>query len=410
MRARLFIRIAGDDTATVQWLVVDSAGNASPPRQDLLQDVAAQAPGHEVVVLVPTTRILLTSAAVPSRNRQRIAEAIPYVLEEQLVSDVEDLHFALGQRGEDGRVNVAVVDQGDMAGWLDALQQANIRPDALVPDVLAVPLDEEAWTLVKERAVSLLRSGVQSGYAFDTENIAVLLPAAFKTAATALPARLHVVCGDDADDRLPELPIGVEAQTGDAPSSVLNLLARGYDSHSSINLLQGAYSRQEQIGKLWRPWRPAAAMLLVWLVLQAAMTVTEYVQLKQQEQTLRQQVEQTFRQAFPDARNVHISSVKPRMEQQLRQLRSGDSGAHTGFLGLLAEIGTHLASDDSLQLQRLSFNDGQLDLAIQISDLQRLDDLKRTLSANTDYSVNIQSASARATGVEARLQIRQKSS
>ena len=410
MRARLFIRIAGDDTATVQWLVVDSAGNASPPRQDLLQDVAAQAPGHEVVVLVPTTRILLTSAAVPSRNRQRIAEAIPYVLEEQLVSDVEDLHFALGQRGEDGRVNVAVVDQGDMAGWLDALQQANIRPDALVPDVLAVPLDEEAWTLVKERAVSLLRSGVQSGYAFDTENIAVLLPAAFKTAATALPARLHVVCGDDADDRLPELPIGVEAQTGDAPSSVLNLLARGYDSHSSINLLQGAYSRQEQIGKLWRPWRPAAAMLLVWLVLQAAMTVTEYVQLKQQEQALRQQVEQTFRQAFPDARNVHISSVKPRMEQQLRQLRSGDSGAHTGFLGLLAEIGTHLASDDSLQLQRLSFNDGQLDLAIQISDLQRLDDLKRTLSANTDYSVNIQSASARATGVEARLQIRQKSS
>lgn len=410
LRARLFIRLGhtDTDTATVQWLRIDAAGTLSGMATAPLSEVASQAAGCEVIVLVPGPQVLLSGAQVPSRNRQRIAEAIPFALEEQLIEDVDDLHFAIGQRDEDGVVHVAVIDRGRMDQWLAQLSEAGLRPDAVVPDILATPFSDGEWTLLIESDVSLLRTGLQSGYAFDTEILAAMLPAALSGGDNGQPPQRLRVISCTGDQPLEALGLAVPVEMEPTPASALGLFARSYDPRAAINLLQGPYSRREQLGKVWRPWRPAAALLLVWLVLQIGVTVGEYVHLNRQTKTLDQDIKQTFRSALPETKR--IVNAKVQMQRAIDALRGGGDTAQDSFMRLLADIGPDLVSDSGVELQRLNYTDGQLDLAIIIGDLQRLDALKQRLAKNTRYSVNIQSATARADGVEARLQIRSKAS
>lgn len=409
MRPRVFIRLRASQPDTVQWVHVDASGTPGTPAEGTLQDAAVAAAGNEVIVLVPGAEVVLCAASVPSRNRQRVAEALPFALEEQLIEDVDDLHFALGERDDDGRVHTAVVAQERMDAWLAALHEAGVRPDALVPDILAVPFDEGQWTLVDDGEITLLRTDLQSGYAFDAGNTATMLSAALEADGGQPPQRLRIFADDGNGGGEATVPaaLPVEVAFESRPASVLELLAGGYGA-GSIDLLQGGYSRREQLGKLWRPWRPAAALLLVWLCIQAGVSVAEFNQLKHRADALQADVEQTFRRTFPEVHN--IVNPKVQMQRKLEALRGGGQTSKTGFIGLLTDIGPQLVAEGSLQLNRLSYTDGRFDLAITIGDLQQLDALKQRLAKKTGFSVNIQSATSTSGGVEARLQVRVKAS
>ena len=46
-----------------------------------------------LVVLLPSTDILLSTAKIPSRRRQQVLQALPYSLEEQLIEAPEQLKY-----------------------------------------------------------------------------------------------------------------------------------------------------------------------------------------------------------------------------------------------------------------------------------------------------------------------------
>ncbi len=104
MSARLLIRLKPDQERLVTWLRAgDQAIENTDSRRDTLSGVAREAAGCRVTVLVPATSVLLTHVSLPVKNRQRLLQAIPFALEEQLASDIDMQHFVLGQQGHDGR-------------------------------------------------------------------------------------------------------------------------------------------------------------------------------------------------------------------------------------------------------------------------------------------------------------------
>ncbi|MEO6697418.1 MAG: type II secretion system protein GspL, partial [Gammaproteobacteria bacterium] len=156
-----------------------------------------------------------------------------------------------------------------------------------------------------------------------------------------------------------------------------------------------------------RPWKPAAALLGLWLIVYAGMTVSEVVSLSRQSPKLQTQIEQAYLQAFPDARNV--VNPKVQMQRRLDALR-GNRGSGGGLLELLAQAGGPLKDTPNLELRTITFKQGQLNLDLRVQDLQVLDQLKQRLAAPSKLEVEIQSASSRDNKVESRLQLRAKKS
>ncbi|HHM04730.1 MAG TPA: type II secretion system protein GspL [Gammaproteobacteria bacterium] len=393
MRPLFIIRL--DEAMQASWLDADSHLVRGE-----LREAAAPAAGRRVVVLVPGEQVLLTQVRLPTRKRQKAAAAVPYLLEDQVAGDVETLHFALGVQDQAGRCAVAVVDKGLMEQWLAALQEAGLRPAVLMPDVLALPRAEGEWTLVLEGGRALLRTGPGTGLAMESQHLDLMLEGALAEAEGEAPAALRLFAGPGG--RAPDLArAGLTVNVKPLPGALLNLAGETLDERDGINLLQGTYSVREQLGKAWRPWRPAAVLLLAVLALQATVTIVTYRSASAELDALRDEVKRIYLDAFPAARRV--VNVRAQTEQRLKALRGGGKGSL--FMGMLARVSAALTAAPGAAVQRLAYKEGELQLALTIGDLQQLEQLKTRLQQER-LDVDIQSATSRNKRVEARLVIR----
>ncbi len=394
----------GMDPDLVSWVFVDEHGQVGDISQGSLDEISEQLlAGLKIIVLVPGNDVTLSAARVPTQNKKRLMTALPFALEDQLISDVEDLHFALGGRNDQGETNCAVVNSDKMDVWVAKLKEFGIQANMIVPDILAVPYVSGSWSLLIEDNIVLVRTGTQSGFSIEAENAAALLEMFLKENSENPPQQLYVYKYDDDAGESPDLSsLQLKIQEDICVINMLPLV-QGLDLDYVINLLQGDYSRREQIGKIWRPWLPAAAMLGGLVFLQLAMTTTTYFQLRSQSAEQQAQIEQTYRSAFPNAKNI----VDPRlqMERKLKSLRGGSGEGGNSALGLLSDAATVLKSTEGLKIKSLRYKDGKLNVDMIIKDLQTLDKVKLQLTQNTGLSVDIVTANSRNNQVESRLKI-----
>src|SRR3984885_1275477 len=114
----LIIRLPRAPAEQASWIVVDARGGAvEAPAGGPLELAQPAAAGRHVCVLVPGTDVLLMEPELPAKAGTKLAQMVPYALEEQLAEDIDDLHFAIGRRtetnarraGDAARTPVAVV-------------------------------------------------------------------------------------------------------------------------------------------------------------------------------------------------------------------------------------------------------------------------------------------------------------
>ncbi len=392
------------DAEQVECLLVSEHPPSAQQMKISLADAAGHGQGRQVIVLVPSEQVILTEVAVPTANRQRQRLAVPYLLEDLLVADVDQLHFALGSY-EDGKVAVAVVAHEQMRHWMEQLAKAGIQPKFMAPDVLALPLREEAWSVALTGDMATIRTGLQSGFSCDADNLPLLLDQALQLAENRRPARLQVVdCREQKDVSLESLlPPAMEYRAEACDNGFLQLLAACFNEEfrPPINLLQGQYSQRERLSKLWRPWRPVAALLVALLIVQGVKAGVEYRRLSAENEQLVKQVGEAFRQGFPDIKRI----VNPRLqaERRLESLRGEGGGAD--FLSLLARVGPVLQRVSDARLQGINYKAGQLILGMRLKNLQQLDKLEQQLKQEPALVVEVLSASSQNKHVEARIKI-----
>jgi general secretion pathway protein L len=400
MRNTLLIRTGQGEDGVCEWLPLDDAGQPlGRVRSGDLTAAAAEANGLRVVVLVPGIDCLLTQATIPGRNRQKLLRAVPFALEEQLIEDVENSHFSLGPALAGGGYPVVVIATRRIDAILDACRRAGLDVYQLVPDLLAVPCTGDAICVVIDGDMALVRTGPYSGFVVDTENLGLLLAAQEQPEdSLARPVSIQIPTGAV----LPDLgEAAATAEISRYEDSALMLFSQGPGS-GFIDLLQGVYSRNQEWGKLWRPWRATAALLLAGVLLSNIVTGVDYFRLRNEREELNARMQSVFMESFPGTRKV----VDPRvqMQQQLEQLqRLAGSGGR--FLTLLARSADVLRTAKDIEIAGASYRAGRLDVDLTAANLQVLDQLKQSLSAR-GLVVEIQSAAADAgQRVKSRLRI-----
>jgi general secretion pathway protein L len=402
MRKALHLQIDPEAPGCGHWVLTDTQGRPEgSPCHGTLAEVHTQAAGRQLIVLVPATDVLLADAQVPSHSRRRTAQAIPYALEERLAEDVEALHFAPGQREDDGSIATAVVARARMDAWIQALQEAQLQPDRMVSALFAVAPEPQGWHILVQQNRALVRTGPQAGFAVEADVLPACLALALQDATPPARVRLSLDSAEVDPDVLRHAlgASGAEVETaaGDAPFIA---------SADAIDLLQGPYSRREQLGRRLRPWRAAAALAGVWLALQGGALMMEYRALAAESRALTQEIDRVFRETFPEVQRV----VDPRiqMEQGLAELRAQHGGGgNGGFLRLLESAGEVLAETRGLELHGVSYRAPHLDLDLTVPNLQDLDALKQRLARTGGLDVDIQSATASDQNVRGRLRLRE---
>lgn len=354
----------------VEWLGPDGVAQRGSP-----DDLAARSGGARLVLVAPGELATLHRVSLPGRKRAQWVQAVPYALEDQLVEDIEHLHFSLGSLPEEGRLPVAVIQRTVLRAWLDRCAEAGVAPAVVVPDPLLLPWEEGDWSLLLEAGRAVVRTGRWEGFAAELDLLDLLLSQAFAEAGEARPQRLRVW-----GDPPPTLAVAVAdliPLVEDRSPEPLAVFAAAYRPGAALDLLQGSFSRRAHWGRWVRPWRMAAGLAGLWLLAQGIAQIHERFWLEREVIALRTEMARLYQDAVPGA--TRIVNPRAQLEAHLRELRSGDARTET-FLELLYRGGQPLTQFPDVTLRALNYRDGRLSLDLHGGSPAVLDQLQQQLN------------------------------
>lgn len=252
----------------VSW-VIDKPDSELSLFKGSLTDAASEAKLHSVTAVLPGQMCSFLKANVPGKNRQRIQQAVPYVLEDSVIDDVDDLHFAISEKtsqnedASDDEYHVVVINKSYVESIIKELAQADIHADVITTDYLLLAEDN---TLFIEEQKALF-NGADAKFSTDLDclshSVDCLLP---KDKQIIL-----IVVGNNIADELTFLTdkYDVKQEGCNDPAEVC--LVKNASTDNIINLLQGPYKKKKNWSKTGKTWLPIAALFLVWLSVQGAL-------------------------------------------------------------------------------------------------------------------------------------------
>lgn len=370
---------------------------------EALEELPAHVRRHVLLVWTPPADTLLTHTRLPTRNRRKIAQALPYALEEQLLGDPADLHFAY-QRHDEDTLAVAVTARERMQSWLQTLHDARLQPTRLCPATLSLPLDVDDWALAFVDGWIWLRTAPYSGIVCrTTENgppalVAAALEEARSTAQ--MPTRLTVFNAppEFARDKWTsalELEIVLSEQS---------LWEARLSAAPPLDLLQGDFAPARGLRKQLQPLLPAAIIASVWLIGTLAFTVGNWWQLDHKHRSYQQAMTALFRQAFPDAKVVLDPALQMQRNLETLQVQTGGAGSRD-LLPLLAGIAPVMRANPQASLRTLKYEDAKLTLDLRLPDFEALEKIRNAMNGNAKLRAEVLAANSRGSEVEGRLRI-----
>ncbi len=274
-----------------------------------------------------TADVFIAAIDAPKLSEAKLRQALPNLLEDRLLTDPADCHFAFDMPRQGGATTIAqqpklavsVVDRGLLTRALDALTAAGYRPRAAYDEIYTVPAPGAAVLSVRvARGRGIARSGKHDGFAFDLEDGDV--PAALQLAVRQLGIKRIQAYGSDAP---------VLAAHAGALGVAINVVNRQVDEEaidSAVNLLQGTFAQGGVLSRAGLSKISAGNLRapLIWAGVAAAVFVAGmnayWLKLESESRALRSGMETSFRSAFPEATAV----VDPVLQtkRQLGGLRS----------------------------------------------------------------------------------------
>jgi general secretion pathway protein L len=409
----LVVRLRSAAAATIdaaaEWMVVDGSGarrgNVASGPLDL---APAAANGRKVIVLVPGTDALLAEPVLPVKSGTKLAQVVPFALEEHLAADVEDLHFAVGKRETRPGTPVTVVSHARMQAWQALLADAGLHADAIYPETAALPETPNAITLLIDGASVYVRRPDTPGAVLDVQPLIEALQLAL---ASGEKAREHVTIYVSEDDyeRERELLEGLREFTASLqlkllPDGPLPLLAANVVRGTAVNLLQGRYQTKRKLQMSFEPWRYAAVLAGVFLVAHLGLKSWQYFHYRSQEAQLNQEIGEVFQQLMPGAPLPDPAAARRMVEARLNQLRGG-GGSMSGMMTTLAALGEALGQVPDANVESIAYTNNTTHLRVLAPSVDALDRIRRVASEH-GLEATIESETPRESKREGRLQFK----
>jgi general secretion pathway protein L len=405
---RLLSNAASADEAQAEWLVMDTSGARRGNLESGELSAAAQAArGRKTIVLVPGTDAVLAEPVLPLKSGAKLAQVVPFALEEQLATDVEDLHFALGKREGRPGTPVTVVSHERMQAWRSALSAAGLDPEALYAETAGIPETPNSVTLLIDGGRVYVRREASPGAVLEVEPLIEALQLAL---ASGSEAREHVtIYVTEADyERERDLLEGLREFTASLqlkllPDGPLPLIASHVLRGTPVNLLQGRYAVKRKLQISLAPWRYAAVLAAVFVACHLGLKAWQYFHYRSVEARLDAQIAEVFQQAMPGAPVPEPLAARRMVEARLAQLRG--TGPVSEMMTTLAMLSEAIASTPDTRIEALSYRNNTTDLRVLAPSVDALDRI-RQVAAQRGMNATLESANPRDSKFEGRLQFK----
>ncbi len=378
MNVTYFIQLFDDQLQDCNWLRFNERTPVGQARQGELSEILTEAASSRLVLILPAPSVVLHKVSIVAKSRSQIEAALPYALEDELASDIEQMHFAYRTLDkQSGNQLVAVVDRNLVQRLHALITQYQFESVVLVPQMLMVPWQADSWTLFVQREQALLRKDLSDGYAMDVVAMPELL-----TTERELYKQQHD------SDSAPELNIynfspDQEVEDGSllgGDSEALAVMARYWldNPDQEINLFQGEYQIVRPMRDLLRQWSMAAGIAVIALVMYLMNVAVDNYQLARERDALEASMQSLYETIFNEKPSGNPAE---NMRKKLVALGSESGGDSNNFISVILVSGKEFLADSQTSITRLRYTGNGVEVDLETTSIEQLEKLQQKLIA-----------------------------
>jgi len=288
---------------------------------------------RRVVLLLAGADVTLLSVQASPLSGARLKAALPGLVEEHILGDPLDSVLVAAPEQPDGTRPIAVADRDWLEAIVRALLAQGARAVAAIPAQLCLPLQPGSVAAAIDGAELTLRQGLFHGFGLALEATPPVVLQTARAFSGDAPLVLYV----------PPAQLGEYQALAQEAGPGITLEADDWAhwiaaSRSTALDLVGGLGAAGSPVRDWRRWRWPLRLAALAVAVNLIGLNLDWLRLKREADTVRQSMNQTYRQVYP--RETTILDPVLQMRQHIAQARAGSGEvAPDEFTWLAAALG-----------------------------------------------------------------------
>jgi len=373
-----------EDIAQYAWGIVDNGRKTTSELGSFEELVAWLASvDNPIVLVIPGEKVVVRCVPYNEKEKKHFAKLLPYELEEQIIDDVDTLHFVIGSKlKSDAGVQalVAYIDDEWFSEIWNLFSEQGFTIYRSVIDFQQLIVSENEAAIWFSQSRLLVHSS--NGLGFSTEQ--KLAPIFLRAFIEQLNVDTQItVYHDDytADEDIrsllsaacPEIEFDMRDHTP----------ALSVDNSGSLNFCHGAYVNKTPIGEQFKAFRLIAVLALIATITFVGVNLFAAFDLSQQNQEMKRKTEQAYRKVIPQG---FVNDPVRQITRKLGQSASSiDEPSIVVFL--LSKISPVIQTlEIELSGVNYSHKDQSMRINVQAESFNRLEKLRSDIVAQGLYA------------------------
>lgn len=373
---------------------------------DLAQSLKELGQGEKTQtwVLLPGAKVSARRLHYSEKEKKHLHRILPYQLEDALIDDIDDLHFALSSP-KNGDVTLAYLNREWLTDVFEQLSVLGIEVSHCFAAPALLPMQTQSentlWSIGLYDQEFWIKPNGHDAFAVDLGNAQHALALALSTQAQDKIIEFELYAGTNDDlKRLSDLVGNVK------PDSIVNEEVRepwqlDYQA-DAINLCQGDFAQRLPLDRWWKAWKTVAVLLAVSFIAYLVVAVLNLGQLKNQNVEVMRALEAEARKVIPQGRLVNVerqvAALVPANQQQ----------GEVKVVRLLSVAIPAIGDFPTVEIKGIAFTQetGELNINLQADNFSVFDQVAGKIKEQ-GFQAEILSANAQGNVQTARLNIKQ---
>ena len=356
----------------LEWIILDVSNTVIRSGRNAINDLPICT---ETEIVISGTDINFLSVKLPDGNHKKVLSAIPYLVEDFILSNPERVHVTLIEKQEN-IATLVVIDKEFLNQLLRKLEKHQIFPSWVYPENMLLPVINNAWTIAQHGQRLIVRTGQNSGFSiYENTMESSKLPWALKLALDKIndkPDKI-IVYGD----------LISKASDWHTMLNIKNIETRVHDWRhhirtSTINLLTGEFEPTHKLLKKMASYRSILIFVALIFAVQFIFMSIQYVYRLHLNHQLDNQMIEVFQSTFPQ--NSVIVNAPVQMQRKWEEAKLSNRGSsHGDFVPLLVATSQSIGSISVDKLLGMSYKDEKLILLLRLRNKDQAEKIRQQL-------------------------------
>jgi len=343
-----------------RWLSVPEQGKLKELKATLLS--GERPPGEDqACLLIPGTDVVCQKVTFQKQERKHLARIIPFELEEELTEEIDELHFAFTNIGNEEAVT-AYTHFDTLQHDIRALESIGIIVNHCIPEPVLLERLENGWGV---RLDDYLHVHYGQGLGFSVER-SLASAALASLSHNAQPEHLLLLAEDQDQIEVLRKLLPLELTQHLVEEQIDSKICNAWDSLNftylpELELRQGSLAKQLPLVKWWLEWRGVTILAGFALAAFLGLNIAEIQINNAKHRNVLEQINQAYRQVVPQGA---VADPERQLKQKLSVFETASGGG--SVVAMLAKVAPLVANNDSIHMRNLRYDDlrGTMDVTL----------------------------------------------